>query len=118
MTQLLCAIGYAFYDYDDNDVIIKNLPTPQMFSLLKAFKGIAFPSDWIRLFCHSIMLNRIDEISHFSSTTFSAQDSATDDGDEANNEDRIYTSNRRGSGGLDVSVQNNGYEMVALTKAS
>ena len=119
MTQLLCAIGYAFYNYDDNDVIIKNLPNPQMFSLLKAFKGIAFPSDWIRLFCHSIMLNRIDEISHYSSTTSSAQAAATDDyGGEDNNEDRMKTSNRRGTGGLDVSVQNSGYEMVALTKAT
>ena len=101
MTQLLCAIGYAFNSYDDNDVIIKNLPNPQIFSLLNAFKSIAFPSDWIRLFCHSIMLNRIDEISQYSSTTSSTQAAATDDGNEDTNaEGGLYTSsNRRGTGG-------------------
>ncbi len=75
---VVVAIGYAPFNknYDDNVVvIIKNLPNPHMFSLLKAFKGISLPSDWIRLFCHSIiiMLNRIDEISQYSSTTSSSK---------------------------------------------
>ena len=66
-----------------------------------------------------MMLNRIDEISQYSSTTTSsAQVAATDDGGEDNNQkDRLNTTNnRRGTiGSLDVPAHTNtGYEIVPL----
>lgn len=56
IVQLLCAVAYAFN---------RNNPVDQdssLDTLMRAIRGVAMPSDWMRILVHAIFLNHLDEL--------------------------------------------------------
>ena len=65
VVQSLCAIGYAF------DSRLPEEQDIQLDAVLRAFRGIAFASDWTRVLCHALLLNLLDELCQVQRTTHS-----------------------------------------------